>query len=148
LILITGEHASCPKGSQKVATKNGLTGDLSQGAGGEYVWLCFHTGEDGITDLATVVSSGARDDCGLSSDWHRVEQESGSNGDLNQGAGGEYIYLCYKKEQSKNALASLELKEGKCGNDWIPTSTFHGSDGSTNQGTEGGKRIFICARRN
>jgi len=148
LNVIIGEHSTCTEGYSKVAPKDSLNGDLNQGSGGEYIWLCVKQGsDDAITDLAVVASGDSDDGCGdLDDSWSRISQSQGSNGDLNQGAGGKYIYLCYKKEQDKTPLDDLSLKESDCDDGMFRASTDEDSNGDLNQGA-GGKYIYLCARR-
>ena len=90
LIVIEGKHSGCPENFNKVQRSHDLDGDLNEGAGGAYIWLCVREGlsDEPITSLNVVAEGGSDGGCGsLGSDWHRMRQEQGSNGDLNHGAG-------------------------------------------------------------
>jgi hypothetical protein len=77
--------------------------DLNQGAGGKFIYLCVqeaYLGHPGpfVTDIAFVVgeSAGVAAPAGFT----RLPQ------DLNQGAGGKFIYLCYRLGQGREAADS------------------------------------------
>ena len=88
VLVIYGEGTSTPPGYQKISQ------DLSQGAGGSYVCLCYKksSSEQPITGLN--VFAGSLSDFAFQNGYTKVE------GDLNKGAGGKYIYVCYTKDQS------------------------------------------------
>jgi len=144
LIAIEGEHSACPEHFKKVDHNDKLNGDLNQGAMGKYIWLCVQEGvtDDPITDLSVSLD----DQCGHRDGWTRIRQEQGSNGDLNHGAGGKYIYLCYRKDASKGPLMQLKLHDGDCDDGFFRAETDNGSNGDLNQ-KAGGKYIYICASR-
>lgn len=149
LIAIIGEHNACPEGFKKVDHNDKLNGDLNQGANGQYIWLCVRESvtetDDPITDL-TVVAKKSSDCKELGDDWHRIRNEQGSNGDLNQGAGGKYLYLCYRKDASKGPLLHLKLNDGDCDDGFFRAETAEDSNGDLNQKAHG-KYIYLCASR-
>jgi hypothetical protein len=149
LVVIEGEHSACPENFGKVHPNDGLNGDLNQGAGGQYIYLCVQTGvtDQPITDLTVVAEGGSEGGCGdLGGDWHRVQQAQGSNGDLNHGAGGKYIYLCYRKQAGRGPILDLNLNKGDCGGGFFRAPTDKDSNGDLNQGA-GGEYIYLCASR-
>ena len=73
------------------------TADLNQGAGGKDIFMCYKTGNSNsgweAGDLYSVrVVTGK--DAGCPSGSSRVTALDGLDGDLNQNAGGSFIYLC------------------------------------------------------
>jgi hypothetical protein len=145
--VINGKHTRCGEGWEKVSGPT-LSGDLNQdcGSGTDFIWFCVKKGSDNwlFTDLTVVASSSSMSGCGMGG-WQQIPATDGSNGDLNQGAGGKYIYLCFQKDADKAPLSELKLTETHCeaGMFGVPTS---GSNGDLNQGG-GGKDIFLCAKR-
>lgn len=88
--VIVGSNAdiAAPEGYQKLAC------DLNRGAGGKYIYLCYKKQAnaapgDCITSLAVV--SGKSSSTAAPSGYQKLPE------DLNKGAGGKYIYLCYRK---------------------------------------------------
>jgi len=78
--------------AQRIKQLYGSNGDFNQGAHGKYVYVCYSfSGSTRLTDI--VVSD---PDCeGYAPSSHkRITQEGSSDGDFNQGAGGDYITLC------------------------------------------------------
>jgi hypothetical protein len=150
LLVITGEHSACPENYDKVQHKDTLNGDMNEGAKGEFIWLCVMNGPSsgGITSLSVVASDNVLNDCGpLGGDWHRIKQDQGSNGDFNQGAHGNYIYLCYSKtHQYGSAISSLNTHEGDCDPGMARIGTAGESNGDFNQGAKG-KYIYLCFSR-
>lgn len=149
LIAIEGEHSACPQDFDKVQHNNNLNGDLNQGAGGAYIWLCVKQAltDEPITDLSVVAQDDSDGGCGdLGGDWHRVRQGQGSNGDLNHGANGKYIYLCYRKHAASGPLMQLKLNDGDCDSGFYRTNTDKDSNGDLNQGA-GGKYLYLCFSR-
>jgi len=153
LIVIEGKHSSCPEHFHKVQHSDNLNGDLNQGSGGDFIWLCAKEDVTGkpITDLTVVAEGGSEggseEGCGdLGGHWHRARQEQGSNGDLNHGAKGKYIYLCYRKDTTKGPIMQLKLNDADCDSGFFRANTDKKSNGDLNQGAHG-KYIFLCASR-
>ena len=89
LMVITGKNTSTPAGYVKIPV------DLNKGAGGEYIYLCKKYGQsgrhvDGIRDI--VIIGGDSSTIPPPYDYTKTPV------DLNKGAGGKYIYLCYTKK--------------------------------------------------
>ena len=89
--------SSCPAGWKSPEKFDGLNGDLNQGAGGKDIFMCYKTGNSNsgweAGDLYSVrVVTGK--DAGCPSGSSRVTALDGLDGDLNQNAGGSFIYLC------------------------------------------------------
>ena len=78
---------SAPAGFTVVQDQSGRAVDMNRGAGGDYLWLSFLAtpGDNVIKDVATVAST--------SSDPDSAPGFARVNGDVNQGAGGLYIYI-------------------------------------------------------
>lgn len=149
LVAIEGKHSACPENFNKVQHNGNLNGDLNQGAGGKYIWFCVRESatDKPITDLTVVAEGGSEGGCGdLGKYWHRVGQQQGSNGDLNHGSGGKYIYLCYKKDPLRGPISALKLNDGDCDSGYYRAGTDKDSNGDLNQGA-GGKYIYMCFKR-
>lgn len=147
LIVIEGQNAACPRQYEKIATSDSLNGDFNQGAGGSDIWLCIKSSldEQPITGLVVVAEDSKEDGCGdLDVSWHRISEEQGSNGDFNHGAGGKYIYICYRKEAGEAALLDMSIHEQDCDNGMLRMNQDKDSNGDFNQGS-GGKSIYMCA---
>ena len=89
--------SSCPAGWKSPEKFDGLNGDLNQGAGGKDIFMCYKTGNSNsgweAGDLYSVqVVTGK--DAACPSGSSRVTALDGLDGDLNQKAGGDFIYLC------------------------------------------------------
>lgn len=88
---VTGRGASAPGGYTKIP------GDLNEGAGGAYVYLCYKTGisDYPIRRLTVLVGKNTQSPPG----FYKVNNYySNSPQDLNEGAGGNYIWLAYSRE--------------------------------------------------
>jgi len=146
--VIASSAPHCGEGWTHVSLCGSLNCDLNQGAGGYDIWLCFKKGnnnDEPITDLRIEAFKNEKTDCS-SANWHRITQVSGSNGNLNQGAGGNFIYLCYQKDKDKDPLDELALTDGACENGMFAAQTNRRSNGDLNQ-KAGGKDIYLCVRR-
>ena len=67
--------------------------------------------------------------------YSRVIDPSGSlNGDLNQGAGGDDVYLCASKTVQLAPITHVSISKSHCGN-WQTARGLDGSDGNLNEGT-------------
>jgi hypothetical protein len=137
ICFVTGKDAEAPAGYSKLNT------DLNDGAGGEYIYLCYATAATTgvkflpIAKLALI--SGNSNDIKPEDGFMRINQ------DLNAGAGGKYIYLCFKYAEdgpmTKAVMIGVDLDDVKT-SQWIK---------------ESGKRIlsvpdiissFICKKKN
>ena len=89
--------SSCPTGWKSPEKFDGLNGDLNQEAGGKDIFMCYKTGgsdsgwEPGDLQSVAVVTG---KDAACPSGSSRVTTLNGLDGDLNQEAGGDWIYLC------------------------------------------------------
>lgn len=152
LVLVDGEDRPCPSGYNRVK-HSGLNGDLNQGAEGEYIYLCEKNAEwrwrgQGITKVAVSSSNDGQHDCPFG--WEMVHHGNKNDldrNDLNNDAGGHWVYLCYKRSFEGNPLNDIKLvdSKGKCTSDrsWELADTKRESDGDLNQ-KAGGKDIFVC----
>jgi hypothetical protein len=65
---------------------------MNAGAGGNYIFLCYQTAEthyvNPITEVKVTVSPHSGNYCGA--EWTQIGV------DLNQGAGGYFIHICYR----------------------------------------------------
>jgi hypothetical protein len=85
---------STPSGYQRVAS------GLNPGISGTSLFVCFKRGNDRpIQDIRTVTSEHPNPT--PPKGWTLVKGEDGANGDLNQGAGGEYVYLVVQKKAAE-----------------------------------------------
>ncbi len=84
--------------------------DLNKGAGGKYIYIYTALGKDSdtgpapVTDVAIVhgyTSLGAKDS--KPSGYNLIDT------DLNEGAGGRYIYLCYKRDPHGSPIRGLKV---------------------------------------
>jgi len=148
--VIASSSPHCGEGWKFVSDCGNRNCDLNEGAGGKDIWLCVKKGsynDSPITDLLVAAFGSSQNGCGSSS-WHRVAQEAGSNGDLNQGSGGKFIYLCYQKNPEKDPLDKLALTGSTCDDGMFTVQKNGPSNGDLNQDADGdGKKIFLCASR-
>jgi len=148
--VINGKNEGCGEGWEKVSGET-LNGDLNEGCGKktDYIWLCVKKGSDNwkFTDLKVVASNDYMTDCGKDG-WQQISSSKSSNGDLNQGAGGKFIFLCYIREADKDPLSELRLTERRDCEEGMFKVGIRKSNGDLNQnGKRGCKEIFLCAKR-
>jgi hypothetical protein len=121
-----------------------LSPDLNKGAGGDFIFLCVQkltrarlsqAGLAPITDLAVIYGKHASPPAGF--------EKIGV--DLNKGAGGHYIYLCYKRGNPDEAIREIRVIHG---NDASiePPIPFKKLPQDLNKGS-GGAWIFVCFAR-
>ena len=87
IIVVYGKNPSVPANYVRIRQ------DMNEGAGGEYVYLCYTKDKNAglpITDVQ--VFAGDKRDFNIQNYYEKV------NGDLNRGAEGKYIYVCYSTE--------------------------------------------------
>eukprot|EP00930_Biecheleria_cincta_P095184 TRINITY_DN87193_c0_g1_i1.p1 TRINITY_DN87193_c0_g1~~TRINITY_DN87193_c0_g1_i1.p1 ORF type:complete len:482 (-),score=76.33 TRINITY_DN87193_c0_g1_i1:202-1647(-) len=93
------KSSSCPSGYHRISQQSSLNGDLNQGAGGDDIFMCYSTekGRDsfGIVRLELRESSS----CQNGPKGLKQVRKHEAHGDLNKGAGGKDIYLCYSDGQ-------------------------------------------------
>lgn len=115
--------------------------DLNESVGGQYIYLCEHRqsgsdtdGQKCITDIQFVTGENAKPPLG----YEIIRQ------DLNRGAGGEYIYLCYKLEDYDSERAIKDISFVKGDNPEIfPPYGYKKVPQDLNAGS-GGLYIFLC----
>ena len=105
LDIIYGNSACPPSGYTKIEK------DLNKGAFGEYVYLCYSTdSSEGspITDifLASVSNKDYGKNFKPPRNYEVIQK------DLNKGAGGRYIYLCYTRESSARPIVEVSVIQG------------------------------------
>lgn len=145
IYLINGEHAACPSQYYKVSTSGSLNGDFNQNAGGSYLYLCVKYGDpfgsETPIDRLEVVVGGSGSNCG---GWDSSPHDSASNGDFNQKAGGDYVYLCYTRGHS-HLMEDLMMTDGDCPAPYTRISHTGAGGGDFNRHA-GGKYIFLCQK--
>ena len=128
--IIYGQGAAAPPDYIK------LSQDLSQGAGGQYVYLCYKKSSSEAPITGLNVFAGDSDDFAIQNGYTKVA------GDLNKGAGGRYIYVCYNKDSSLPPISNISTVAG--GNrHTYPSDKEIRINQDTNEGA-GGKYIYIC----
>ncbi|ELA9342615.1 hypothetical protein QTV34_001901 [Vibrio parahaemolyticus] len=144
LVVIYGSSSTikAPQGYTKIPN------DLNKGAGGKYIYLCYHkhvpsstddsSNPDCISDITTVVGENAS----APADFEKIPI------DLNKGASGKYIYLCYEKQNYNDEIAIKDvLVISGSNSDLKPPYDFTRVDQDLNQGA-GGDYIYVCFSRN
>ena len=126
--------------------------DLNKGAGGNYIYIGYKLANTGnpITNLVLIKSknkitwgSKTLTVNGKSATYYKI------NIDLNQGAKGHFIYLCYTRDQKYDPLTSLDviLNSETLRDPWkIVTWDDSKSDADVNLGTKGSP-IYIISNR-
>ena|GEM_PF-2793720 len=143
----------CPAGYDLVDV------DLNSGAGGKFIYLCYKKSTTGtpITDMFLDYYSKAQSVCtknvthnGFCANYTMLAT------DLNEGAGGKYIYLWITKDQKKSPIkeinAFMDNKESTAlaaatSNNWEVVRWFNSSGGADVNKGAGGKFIFISVKR-
>ncbi len=94
LQIISGKNSNAPKGFEKIPV------DLNKGAGGDYLYLCYKKEEAtaGIIDILVLHDKKAD---GKGTECPAGYEKIGA--DLNKKAGGEFIYLAYKKGSAEQS---------------------------------------------
>jgi hypothetical protein len=88
--------------------------DLNKGSSGNFVYLCYRLGfldgpEEPVTDIV-ICADATRTGPGTqppSPDYKRLET------DLNKGAAGHFVYLCYKKGRVDPPISDLYVMGGR-----------------------------------
>lgn len=90
--VVVGKNTPVPTGYTKINI------DLNQGAGGDYIYLCYRRGwTSPIKDIIVIQSN--------SSNPIIPAGYVKENVDLNKGAGGYYLYFCYSTSSSGNLIS-------------------------------------------
>lgn len=137
LVVITGGSSTIepPAGYTKIPY------DLNAGAGGDYIYLCFHaepfravgTNKDCIAEVRIIY-----DNDPVPAGFIKLPQ------DLNKGAGGAYVYLCYRTVPYDNKVALKGITViGGDNADIPPPYGFRKVPGDLNAGA-GGEFVFVC----
>ena len=130
------------------------TVDLNKGAGGRYIYLCAsrRTADESQAESAPAVTDvRIQTSSSCPTGWKSPEKFDGLNGDLNQGAGGKDIFMCYKTGGSTSGLAAGDLqsmavvtgKNAGCPSGSTRVTALNGLDGDLNQ-QAGGAFIYLC----
>ena len=134
LAVIYGKNASALPGYTKIDV------DLSKGAGmrSEYTYLCYkkNTSDHEAPITGINVFAASSEDFPIQSGYSKVP------GDLNKGAGGKYIYVCYTKDESLPPICDVTVIYG-ANRDTYPDAQYVRIDQDCNEGS-GGKYIYIC----
>lgn len=123
--------------------------DLNAGTGGEYIYLCYKQGLDDktsdldspITDLDIVVGSSEKDAKSKLKPGFILDPQ-----DLNEGAGGKYVYLCYSKNKANDPVRSIQIIQGSSAQ-IPPPEDYIKIPVDLNAGS-GGKYIYLFYSRN
>ena len=127
------------------------TADLNQRAGGRYIYLCASRRPFGRGSAPAVTDVRIQTSSSCPAGWKSPEKFDGLNGDLNQGAGGKDIFMCYKTGNSNSGweagdLYSVRVVTGKdagCPSGSTRVTALDGLDGDLNQWA-GGDFIYLC----
>ena len=110
---------------------------MNSGAGGDFVWIFYLLGFEDEFDEAPITSIKTRN-----ADWNQSKPEGYTqiNVDLNKGAGGDWIYLLYKRraEESEDIITGLKIYDeywvsSLFGGEWKSTTIY--SSGTDNNFT-------------
>lgn len=144
LIVISGDSSSIQAPTGYI--KNDF--DLNRGAHGKFIYACYKQkstldikskGLDVVTGMITIV--------GESSSIQPTKGYTKINNDLNQGAHGKFIYLCYKKGQYSETDSIKDIMViGSKQSQIYPPEGFERINQDLNQGA-GGLFIYMCYSR-
>lgn len=138
LVVISGSNStiSPPTGYTKIPY------DLNKGAGGKFLYLCYHkapyqpTGKNKqcIDSLVVIYGKDTQPPAG----YTKIPQ------DLNEGAGGEYVYLCYRLANWVDDIAIKDVTVVGGSNANVPAPYgYEKVPGDLNKGA-GGDFIYVC----
>lgn len=138
LIVISGTNSNItpPTGYTKIPY------DLNKGAGGKFLYLCYHKAsyqasgknKQCIDSLVVIYGKSTQPPAG----YTKIPQ------DLNEGAGGEYVYLCYRQADWANDIAIKDVTVVGGGNANVPPPYgYEKVPGDLNKGA-GGDFIYVC----
>ena len=128
----TSSTIPCPNGFTKVSQ------DLNEGAGGNYEYLCFSTGDSGygnpLTDLSVITSTNFHADCPTG--YSRVRQ------DLNHQSAGLYVFFCYARggHEAITDIYFLDSSSQQCKDGYTHLNTNLNSGNS-------GRVITTCVQK-
>ncbi|MEO6700977.1 MAG: MAC/perforin domain-containing protein [Jatrophihabitantaceae bacterium] len=141
LVVVEGNSADTPAPTGYVKIPH----DLNKGAHGKYIYLCKHiasydsagTNPECINDIQIIFGKNASAPAG----YVKLPQ------DLNDGAGGDYIYLCYRPAAYSNTGAIKDVTVIGSGDANVaPPYDFEKVPGDLNKGA-GGEYIYVCISR-
>jgi hypothetical protein len=138
LVVISGSNSNIqpPTGYIKIPY------DLNKGAGGKFLYLCYHkasyqaygTNKQCIDSLVVIYGKSTQPPAG----YIKIPQ------DLNEGAGGEYVYLCYRLANWADNIAIKDVTVVGGGNSNVPAPYgYEKVPGDLNKGA-GGDFIYVC----
>jgi hypothetical protein len=138
LIVINGTNSNImpPTGYTKIPY------DLNKGAGGRFLYLCYHkasyqpygTNKQCVDSLVVIYGKNTPTPPG----YTKINQ------DLNEGAGGEYVYLCYRLANWNNDIAIKDVTVvGGNSSNVPPPYGYEKLPEDINKGA-GGDFIYIC----
>ena len=129
LMIIKGRYARPPHHYTKIDV------DLNEGAGGEFLYLCYTTdvNEEGPITAVTVIEGS-----GVSAPQGYVKM----NEDLNDNAGGKYLYLAYTRNTSFPPIMDMDVLEGDSVNTWPTDSSWYRVNTDLNE-SAGGKFLYL-----
>ena len=143
LYLVKG--SLCPGGYQPIFHDGALNGDFNEGdAQAPFIQLCYKSqaGAKAITKIyATTSSSGA-----CPTNYERVPQDARLTGDLNEGAGGEYVFLCFTRGSSKPITALTTMSQPACPANY--QSILYSSRLTSGDLSEGARSVpqYMCSK--
>lgn len=118
--------------------------DLNEGAKGKYIYLCYKEELEkinvAITDLDIIVVDNPDEAASqLKPNYIKIDK------DLNEGAGGKYIYLCYSKDLTKQnePIRSIQIIQGDSHDIQPPRADYIKIDKDLNEGAKG-EYIYLC----
>lgn len=132
-----------------LVTYGSLNGDLNQASGGKDLFLCQNPAKMKAAGIVGLRLTENLTSCINNTAGRPVPHVSSLNGDLNQGSGGKYIYLCYQlgadsKEKTTEKVTHLGLAEESCKSPYTKVVDPDGKlNGDLNEGSKG-KYIFLC----
>lgn len=143
LIVLNDASSSltCPSGYEDASGCDDKC-DLNYKAGGNYIYLCqkkvqfkqLSSDDKPISSIKVIYNS---QNCG---NLNLIDS------DLNKRARGEYVYLCYgEDEEDKSPITDVFINIR--GKNEVPTGYVCDSN-DVNEGTFGGKKIYICFYKN
>ncbi len=119
-----------------VKNKYGEAQDFNEGAHGEFIFIFYQTGESGQGLAAIRFITGQNTSPPIG--WTKVDV------DINKGAGGEYIYLCYLRSPEATYINHFQSgfgkSEGSAFSDFTPNAVVLSQD--LNKGAHG-KYIYL-----
>jgi MAC/Perforin domain len=138
LVVISGSNSNVapPIGYTKIPY------DLNKGAGGKFIYLCYHKAsyqafgknKQCIDSLVIIYGRNTQPPAG----YTKLPQ------DLNEGAGGEYVYLCYRQADWANDIAIKDVTVvGGSSSNVPPPYGYQKVPGDLNKGA-GGDFIYVC----